>query len=236
MKSAAVLCLHGYSQDGATLRSHLRRLTERVGGRASFHFHNAPFPVPSVVDPSKQGFSWWHANRDQNGEWTYDGVDSTLQAVAEMNEMEKRRAGVGFAGVLGFSQGGALASLLVGLNENQELPSPLPDLRFAMFAGAFRYRAVSPCYDHLFGSTSTQSLVTPSLHCIGARDRIVRSVKSEELADCFSEQTRVYCRHNGGHVVPASRSALDLFDEFLFAQQRASLRALAQEFGNGSYC
>ena len=186
--------------------------------------------MPSVVDPSKQGASWWLPTRTADGRWNYEGVDAALEVVSEANAAQKRRAGSGFAGVLGFSQGGALASLLVALRED----SPLPSLRFAIFAGAFRYRATDPCYDHLFDERNL--LTTPSLHCIGARDEIVKPHKSGALADCFAADTRVLCEHRGSHVVPTNEASLAAFDDWLLAQQKAGLASLASEWSNGSYC
>lgn len=234
----SVLCLHGYSQNAAVLRSQVDRLAKRLEPRVHLHFQDAPFTVAPVMDSSKPAYSWWLASRDDNGGWTYEGVDVALEAICEANEIEKRRTGSGFAGVFGFSQGGALASLLVGMRVANELgtPPPLPDLRFAIFAGAFRYRATEPCRDDLFTCTKKIPWKLPSLHCIGARDAIIKSSLSEDLAACFSSDARVMCYHSGGHTVPTSTSSLDLIDNFVFQQQRAVLASLASEFSNGSYC
>lgn len=229
----SVLCLHGYSQDAMVLRSQLKRMTQRLEPRARFHFLDAPFTVPSVVDPSKEGCSWWLPSKDEAGNWNYGGVEESLRIVSEANKAEKSRSGNGFSGVLGFSQGGALASLLVALRESPE-PAPLPDLRFAMFAGAFRYRAATPSYDYLFDGR--EELTTPSLHCIGARDTIIKGATSEALEACFAAERRTSCRHNGGHVVPTGTPSLDVFDAFLEAQQKSALASLAAEWSNGSYC
>ena len=111
------------------------------------------------MEPSKQGCSWWLPTRYAAGNWHYDGVEESLRIVSEANMAEKSKHGNGFAGVLGFSQGGALASLLVALRESPE-PAPLPELRFAIFAGAFRYRAATPSYDYLFDDRN-ELLTTP---------------------------------------------------------------------------
>lgn len=230
----SVLCLHGYSQDGNVLRTQLKRLTQRLELRAHFHFQDAPFAVPSMADPSSQGFAWWKPRRDAVSDWHYDGVEESLQLLSEANAAEKKRSGSGFAGVLGFSQGGALASLLVGLRERSEpTMMPLPELRFAMFAGAFRYRAATPSYDYLFEG---RPLMMPSLHCIGERDTIIKGATSEVLEACFATERRTSCRHGGGHVVPSGTPSLDVFDAFVEAQQKAALAALATEWSNGSYC
>ena len=108
----SILCLHGYSMDGALLSRQMKRLTQRLESRARFHFLDAPFVVPSVIDPLQQGCSWWRATRLEEGGWRYDGVDRALDSICEADTAERARSGAGFSGVFGFSQGGALASLM----------------------------------------------------------------------------------------------------------------------------
>jgi predicted esterase len=232
----SVLCLHGYSQSSSVLQSHMRRVTERLSHRARFEFVDGPFTVPQMMDPSKTGCSWWIPKRDGAGDWEYEGVDAALETLAAANRAETARHGHGFAGLLGFSQGGALASLVLALREHTE-QSPLPELRFAVFAGAFAYRAAKPSYAHLLDCSDGQSsLHLPTLHFVGERDTIITSARSAQLEALCSEDARVLCRHSGGHVVPAGTAALEAFDSFLVSQQRTALSTLAAQWSNGSYC
>ena len=206
----SVLCLHGYSQDGHVLSRQMRRVTKHLEQRARFTFIDAPFSVPSLPDPSKQGFSWWLPSRNSEGQWEFEGVDEALRTLSEADAAEKSTHGAGFDGVLGFSQGGALASLSVGLLQVQgekgrqsdeaspqsdevipqsaeaipqsdELipppPPPLGSLRFAIFCGAFPYSAARPNFERVMRAPLSLS----SVHCIGARDEIVKPAKSKQL-------------------------------------------------------
>ena len=181
----------------------MRRVTKHLEQRARFTFIDAPFSVPSLPDPSKQGFSWWLPSRNSEGQWEFEGVDEALRTLSEADAAEKRTHGAGFDGVLGFSQGGALASLSVGLLQVQgekgrqsdeaspqsaeaipqpdELipppPPPLGSLRFAIFCGAFPYSAARPNFERLMRAP----LPLSSVHCIGARDEIVKPAKSKQL-------------------------------------------------------
>lgn len=233
----SVLCLHGYTQSGSIMRAQTRRVAERSSARVRFTFVDAPF---SAGD----GHAWWVPERDESGGWIYNGVDEALGVLAEAEAAERRVHGSGFAGVLGFSQGGALASLAVALHEHERLgrpagpdapAPPLPKLGFALFAGAFAYRAAAPSYARLIDSVSPMCL--PSLHCVGARDKFVRPERSEHLEALFREgDGRVSVRHRAGHVVPSDDASLDAVDAFLLRRQRAELAGLAAEFGNGTYC
>jgi len=247
----SVLCLHGYSQSGDALRSHTRRLVDLLSHRARFTFTDAPFPVPSVVDPQTGGFSWWLAERDSEGAWMYEGVDAALACLGEADAAERRATGAGFAGVLGFSQGGALASLCVALAENARSggeagkdrsgvgawppPPPLPDIRFAIFAGGFPYRAATPSYERVFRDLVPLRL--PSAHAIGERDKIVKPETSACLHDLFADNADcVELHHRGGHIVPSDHNSIEALDLFLERRQRDALARLARDFGNGSYC
>ena len=198
----SVLCLHGYSQDGHVLSRQMRRVTKHLEQRARFTFIDAPFSVPSLPDPSKQGFSWWLPSRNSEGQWEFEGVDEALRTLSEADAAEKRTHGAGFDGVLGFSQGGALASLSVGLLQVQgekgrqsdeaipqsdeaipqsaeaipPPPPPLGSLRFAIFCGAFPYSAARPNFERVMRAPLSLS----SVHCIGARDEIVKPAKSKQ--------------------------------------------------------
>lgn len=192
----SILCLHGYSQDSHVLSRQMRRVTKHLAQRARFTFIDAPFSVPSLPDPNKQGFSWWLPSRNSEGQWEFEGVDEALRTLSEADAAEKRTHGAGFDGVLGFSQGGALASLSVGLlhlpgekgrhsdeaiPQSDELipppPPPLDSLRFAIFCGAFAYSAARPNFERVMRAPLSLS----SVHCIGARDEIVKPAKSKQL-------------------------------------------------------
>ena len=213
----SVLCLHGYSQDGHVLSRQMRRVTKHLEQRARFTFIDAPFSVPSLPDPSKQGFSWWLPSRNSEGQWEFEGVDEALRTLSEADAAEKRTHGAGFDGVLGFSQGGALASLSVGLLQVQgekgrqsdeaipqsaeaipPPPPPLGSLRLAIFCGAFPYSAARPNFERVMRAPLSLS----SVHCIGARDEIVKPAKSKQLEakkKLFSSQSSIFAHLSYAH-------------------------------------
>ena len=107
-----------------------------------------------------------------------------------------------FDGVLGFSQGAALAGLLVGWR-----PSPF---RFAVMIGGFTSR--DPEHAQLYGKADHYRI--PSLHMIGRADGVVEPARSRELAAAFAKPTIV--EHAGGHVIASdteSQTKVRLFVE-----------------------
>jgi hypothetical protein len=109
-----ILCLHGYHGSGAVLRRQMATWPSELATVADFVYADAP----SLADGD---FGWWHAvdsEQDPAGDDPgvgdrhrhYKGWARTRDAI--VSAFEKQGP---FDGVLGFSQGAALAALLVGL-------------------------------------------------------------------------------------------------------------------------
>ena len=175
---------------------------EPLGAR--FTYLTAPF---ATEQNAPEGRMWWTPTKLEGGGWDYGGVDETLRAVRDA-----QRASGPFDGVLGFSQGAGLASLLVALHEKAHADAPL-SLRFAILCGGFPFRAANlPEYAALL-----KDLRTPSFHTIGAKDELVKPATSRLLKGCFAEPQVL--EHPGGHVVPSDAESLAQLATFLDAQR-----------------
>src|SRR5262249_24589066 len=99
-----------------------------------------------------------------------------------------------FDGVFGFSQGAALAALLMGMSAL----AGQPPLACAMIVGGFATGGAThaPLYAAL------RADARPTLHVVGRRDGIVPPERSRALAACFGRAQVV--EHDGGHVVAAT--------------------------------
>ncbi|MFT3692112.1 MAG: hypothetical protein QM831_03155 [Kofleriaceae bacterium] len=157
-----ILALHGYHGSAEQLRRQLDWLDVFA------------FDAPSRADGD---FGWWHA-RDGR----YVGWERTRDAIGELLAKHS------FDGVLGFSQGAVLTSLLVGLFE----------FRFAIMIGGFPSR--DPAHAEIYART--ERYARPSLHIIGRADTVVPPDASRMLAARFHEPTIL--EHAGGHVIPTS--------------------------------
>eukprot|EP00128_Syssomonas_multiformis_P002207 Colp12_sorted_trinity150504_noHs@28002 len=96
-----------------------------------------------------------------------------------------------FDGVLGFSQGAALASMLAARHHL----SGDTLFRFIVVVAGF-IPDMSPHFN------SDIKIKTPSLHVYGTGDQVIVPSRSQTLAQFFENPVEV--QHEGGHFVPAN--------------------------------
>jgi predicted esterase len=196
MQRLRILCLHGYHGSADILRGQMAMLTDGMDPLAEFIQVNAP----SLANGD---FGWWHAVRDEKstskedagvgpGAARYEGWSDTCKCVVSLF----RREG-SFDGVFGFSQGAALAALLVGLRSHDRTTTADKPLAFdfAIMVGAFL--ANDPDLAPLYDSQGSYDL--PSIHIIGRSDFIVPSEYSRKVAAKFKNP--LVLEHDGGHVI-----------------------------------
>lgn len=211
-----VLALHGYRQNGAVFRSRLGHLRKGLKAKCDFFFLDAPHAAPG--EPEVEGMDGAGTREDPRSWWVWDdgagaagrpslvasyrGLDASLTllkaALAEHAPID---------GILGFSQGGAMAALL--LSDLAAAGTPLP--AFAILAGAFAPRDPAAA-----AALAAARLTTPTLFIAGDADALVPRARSEELAAAFAGDA-AWLRHPGGHAVPtcsgATKQALVAFVE-----------------------
>ncbi len=191
MEKKRVLCLHGYHGRASVLRSQMSALTDQFSSGFDF----VAIDAPSIADGD---FGWWHGAFSLWNE-PFRGWDRTREWVVNLfNEQH-------FDGVFGFSQGAALAGLLVGMRapDGQVSASTPLSFDFAMMAGGF----ISDEPEHASLYTSSASFALPSLHLMGLADSIVPVEDSRRLARQFTLPTVV--EHPGGHVVASTPAVRD---------------------------
>ncbi|MFI9381907.1 hypothetical protein [Kutzneria sp. NPDC052558] len=200
VKALRVLCLHGYHGNSTILRKQLMPLKFGLSVLVDF----VTVDAPSLAEGD---FGWWHGDipgyREEFQGWprTRDSLSWTLQ----MNGP--------FDGVLGFSQGAALAGLLPGLFADE----PAIDLRFAIMVGGFRSEA--PEHRELYARREAYDI--PSFHMIGETDTVVNPEDSRRLAAEFTSP--VIVTHPGGHAIAATALITSALSDFL-AQRQQELR------------
>jgi len=195
-----VLCLHGYHGNSTILRSQVQPLKEGV---------SVPVDFVTVDAPSLAAgdFGWWHGDipgyRDE-----FQGWSRTRDWLAWLFETNGP-----FDGVLGFSQGAALAGLLPGLSAVETRIH----LGFVIMAGGFRSQA--PEHRELFARREAYGI--PSFHIIGDTDTVVRPADSRHLASAFTSP--VIVSHPGGHVIGATPHITSALADFLAQQRKEEL-------------
>ncbi|KAL1528875.1 hypothetical protein AB1Y20_010198 [Prymnesium parvum] len=189
-----VLCLHGYSQNAASLRDKsggFRRAMKK--SLFEFAYVDGPFgctangePIADAdADPLRR--AWWRGV-------SYEGWSTTLESLEALWEKEQ------FEGVFGFSQGAAMAAILCGHMKHRKP-------KFAIFVSGFVPRHPEPANRLLLG------VDVPSLHVIGQSDGIVTPDRSRALADIFADAMII--EHAGGHTIPSGANVRQQVASFL---------------------
>lgn len=220
MEKLRILCLHGYHGSALILKDQMRPLAQALDHLAEFVYVDAP----SIAQGD---FGWWHAMRSDAAPRAgdpgvtlaparYEGWSLTREAIASIFDKEGP-----FDGVFGFSQGAALAALLVGLRSLDALPEPHRPLvfDFVMMAGAFLVN--DPALMKFYSARASYDL--PSLHIIGQADRIVPASCSQKLAAQFKDP--LVLQHDGGHAIASTPSIRKQIVAFL--QQRVERRQIS---------
>ncbi|XP_064251191.1 esterase OVCA2 [Passer domesticus] len=202
-----LLALHGYRQSARRLRQRTGALRKALRGRAELVPIDAPHRLPAGAEDDPDGDDpprgWWFS-----GPGTFEageaaaapaGLEESLSAVAAA----LREQGP-FDGLLGFSQGAALAAMVCALRARGDPRFPVA---FAVLVAAFASRA--PAHGHFY----REPIALPTLHVVGDTDGVIAAALSRELAQCFVEP--VVLTHPGGHFIPAAAAQRKAYLEFL---------------------
>ncbi|XP_051491948.1 esterase OVCA2 [Apus apus] len=201
-----LLGLHGYRQSERRFRQRTGALRKALRGRAELVAFSAPHPV-SGGDEDDDGDDpprgWW---------FSAPGVFEAGDAAAAPAGLEESLAAVAaalaehgpFDGLLGFSQGAALAAMVCALRARGDPRFPVA---FAILVAGFASRA--PAHGHFY----REPIALPTLHVVGDADAVIPASLSRELARHFVEP--VVLTHPGGHFVPAAAPQKKAYLDFL---------------------
>ncbi|KAJ5162153.1 hypothetical protein N7492_007545 [Penicillium capsulatum] len=252
-----LLMLHGYTQSGTLFHAKSRALIKHLQKAFPLHEVSAIYPTgPMRLKPSQipgyepsdsnesedeiEAYGWWRRSNTANPP-LYQGLEDGLAAVAKVLSDEGP-----FDGVIGFSQGAALAGMVAGLlepgrkeafdqftKEEAEgaagIPFPAafasrefqhPPLKFALCYSGFR--APGPRFRGFYENPSIQ---TPLLHVLGSLDAVVDEGRSRALIDACAgnpEKEGLVVWHPGGHFLPSQRPYLDAAVQFIRGQLERS--------------
>jgi pimeloyl-ACP methyl ester carboxylesterase len=196
---SSLIVLHGYTMNGETMRGHMSGLASRFADGVNVVYASAPqhcsassvdrFYGGSTLKRSPPPYLRWWDSTDDGTE--YRGWEAARESVRALVTEH------GPAGVLGFSQGAILASMVAAWSERGEIPP----LRFVILvAGRVpRATALQPLFE--------KPIRVPSLHIWGERDGMADG--SRELVTRFDEATREVATWNGTHRVPIDGPAAD---------------------------
>lgn len=226
MKKLRILCLHGYHGNATILKNQMRSLADNLDSLAEFVYVDAPSLATG-------DFGWWHAVKSENS--AEKGNPGVGPAMVHYKGWERTRDWIidffekngPFDGIFGFSQGAALAALLVSLrapNGKTTASKPLSFYFAIVVSGFLAADAVLAK-----GYESKDSYDLPSVHIIGRSDSIVPSEYSHRVASRFNAP--LILEHNGGHVVastPDIKQQVSIFLEDMIARKNTMHASASQ--------
>jgi predicted esterase len=200
-----LIALHGFTMNAAGLRYMQSDLEARLTDVVDLVYVDAPHTAsPASVTglasllgrfrPKPPNLEWWNASDDG---LTYTGWDETRDRL----EAEVRRHPA--VGMLGFSQGAAVAAALAAASTRGQFPS----LGFVVLIAGFTPRA------HDIAPLFTTPVRVPSLHVWGEADSFARNAPT--LYQRFDPATRERLTWPGRHVVPTTGNAANGIVEFI---------------------
>ncbi|KAI1080612.1 serine hydrolase FSH [Whalleya microplaca] len=228
-----ILFLHGYTQNGSSFNSKTKALTKQfkkvIPTPIKLVFADAPHklrpsqipgftpapdaePTDEEIDTSLAWFRMDGATKLYRG--FEAGMDSIAAAIASAG---------GVDGVVGFSQGAAVAAFVAAALEQPsrtppaDAPSVSAEGEKADWGWVERLRAANGhralgfavSYSGFFAPMASLAWLyepkihTPTLHFCGSLDTIVEEARSQGLADRCVDPTIVI--HPGGHYIPISK-------------------------------
>ncbi|XP_036926311.1 esterase OVCA2 [Sturnira hondurensis] len=211
-----VLCLAGFRQSERGFREKTGALRKALRGRAELVCLSGPHPIVDAAGPSpesgpcppeEQLRGWWFSEQETDVFFALKeptvcrGLEEALGTVARaLNTLGP------FDGLLGFSQGAALAAFVYALSQAGDPRFPLP--RFIILVSGFCPRGLGLQESILQGPFSV-----PSLHVFGDTDRVIPCQESMQLASRFTGS--ITLTHSGGHFIPAAAPQRQAYLKFL---------------------
>jgi len=217
-----IVCLHGLYQSGEVFRRKIPAIQAALRNEAELLFVTAPH---QCVPPALQGkgklrtrnskdrpsnspsahYGWWKHLPNSPDDEAIQSRQRQLEA--SLAALRSALEGHQVDGVLGFSQGATLASLLC-TDMGARLAKWRP--RYAVIITG-RCSVLRPEWYE----AADQSI--PSLHVWGSQDQVVAPQLSNTLAQCFHQPEVL--THDRGHVPPVGEHLIAQMSDFV-AKQR----------------
>ncbi|KAI9024133.1 serine hydrolase FSH [Hyaloraphidium curvatum] len=213
-----ILALHGYTQDASAFSKKtavLRKTLLRDGIEVSYV--SAPHRVPPIGAAEENGgetpnpdacLGWWMGQH-----WgSTKEVERRMFGESMDFLVDHWRTSGPFDGLLGFSQGAAMAALLMAkLQTAPELGLARP--KFAILIAGF-----DPTVADTFAPLMNEAKVIDvegSLHISGQRDTLIVPERTKHLMERFFDARAEFHSHGGGHVVPSSSGDRKIIVDFV---------------------
>ena len=193
-----VLCLHAYGQNGQMFREATGSFKKLFKG---FNFEYIFVDAPHKIEGESAQFSWYSfdssdQNKDPDHPHHQSHLEQSLEVLRQLFETHQPD------GVIGFSQGAAIFSLLCVME-----PQCMSTVKFALLFGARPLPRLKKSENRFLKSE------IPVLIIHGEADNVIDCKEGENLAGYFNNG--IYLLHSGGHYVPSNKDIKSEYLEFL---------------------
>eukprot|EP00980_Cylindrotheca_fusiformis_P009446 scaffold2068_cov96-Cylindrotheca_fusiformis.AAC.2 len=188
-----ILCLHGKSQSGTVLANKIAGARRKLARVYELDFLDAPVEE----DSSGEQLAWWILD-DQRQEIL---VDKAFEYVIRQTE------GKQYDALLGFSQGGLLATALA-------LSGKMPEIQAVVTAGApYRQLPFDIALSLASETETAEGKAIPKLHFAGETDAMIPVQSVYQLCEAGGNGEVVV--HDKGHLFPTKAVHVNYMMEFL---------------------
>jgi pimeloyl-ACP methyl ester carboxylesterase len=222
-----LLCLHGFVQNGNVFSERTGSLRKATKSVCEWAFVDAPHSAKGAFPESESSLSdadggdplgWWTSGENctaSDGTWVRPsvsraavGFDESLDLLRSVLHLQGP-----FDGVLGFSQGAAMAAQLLAAEPAR--------LRFGILIAGFL-----PFDERLSANVQSAAPLPQNVMSVhGSADALVSRDRALALHGCFGGPGCVLYEHDRGHGVPSNAAFRTAFKEFIAAQKRADQHA-----------
>ena len=191
-----ILCLHGKFQSGSSFSNKIGGARRKLAREYDLHFLDAPIVLEDSPFDNEDARAWWLR---QEGDGDGGGIKHILVPEA-IEYIIQETKGKEYCALLGFSQGGTLASALA-------------------LSGAIQVQAVvtagAPDFQDVFDQiqSTDAGLAIPKLHFAGETDDIIPVESTRQLCN-RAGHGQLVC-HEKGHLFPTKAQYVNQMIEFL---------------------
>ncbi|KAL0486779.1 hypothetical protein AKO1_012113 [Acrasis kona] len=210
-----ILCIHGWQESAAKFRRNLSRVINDSKSLIEFDFIDGPFivtPPKKAKNPNESNRSWLVFDETKSFEKWEHSLLVIIDFIKENGPYD---------GLLCFSQGGILGSLLLRLRHLHDQDNPTQDLVYTKISHlkpreewfpnqpSFKFIIYISCFppfgpraSSLFHYFQNIQFQIPSLHVIATNDNVIPNERSYLLTTMFDPNTRTIYTHDGSHHIP----------------------------------
>ena len=189
-----ILCLHGKMQSGRSFSNKIGGARRKLARVYDLHFLNGP------IELQEESFAWWL--RDENDNNKHVLVEAAFEHVA------RETKGQQYDAILGFSQGGTLATALA-------LSGTVKGVQAVVTAGAPYIEEAFHVASSVAGDATVvqAALQIPKLHLAGETDTMVPMDSTRILSERGGNGE--FMVHEKGHLFPTKAQSVNHMMDFL---------------------